>query len=59
MIEVEPGSQRDRCPHCGGWRSLGHAVGSHCRAANVVVLPVVRIESDGWLEQEKNRTEQA
>nr|POE78373.1 hypothetical protein CFP56_74454 [Quercus suber] len=26
-----PGSSRDRCQHCGGWISLGHARGSSCR----------------------------
>jgi hypothetical protein len=30
-LEIEPGSARDRCGFCGGWRSLGHAVGSGCR----------------------------
>lgn len=30
--EIEPGSVRDRCGHCGGWKSLGHAEGSVCRS---------------------------
>lgn len=28
---LEPGERRDICQHCGGWISLGHAVGSDCR----------------------------
>jgi hypothetical protein len=27
---TEPGGFRDRCSRCGGWISLGHAIGSPC-----------------------------
>jgi hypothetical protein len=30
-MEIEPGTEMDRCPRCGGWISLGHALGSECR----------------------------
>lgn len=33
MAEIEPGSARDQCARCGGWISLGHAIGSGCHPA--------------------------
>lgn len=30
-MEIDPGSERDRCSRCGGFRSLGHARGSGCQ----------------------------
>lgn len=33
VVEIEPGSSRDRCSRCGGWISMGHAIGSTCRAS--------------------------
>jgi len=42
--EIEPGSERDRCQQCGGFKSIGHTRGSDCRPQ------CGRCGGTGWLE---------
>jgi hypothetical protein len=46
IIEHEAGGFRDRCGKCGGWISMGHAIGSECRPAGYYCQTCC---GDGWV----------